>query len=160
MKKLDVFKYLMLYRNMYELVSDDEGMKLEEYLDYIFFTNNRRYINLDNVFSREPGYVVTGLKLSIDPEKFESLQLAVHITPFDFDSGLLTPNDTKPSKWITYKHMSDEDRKFENRTKIDAAIKDTPTNYYGHVPSSEDFCDMVWTSAKISRPWRKCVSIF
>lgn len=28
---------------------------------------------------------------------------------------------------------------FACRTKIDAAKKDTPTNYYGHVPSSEDF---------------------
>lgn len=115
MKELEIFKYSSYYQDRFELEIDDELMRLEEYLDFLFVKHERRYINLDNVFSREPGYVVTGLKLSVDPKKFESLQLAVHITPFDFDSGLLTPTDDNPSKWITYKHMSDEDRKFENR---------------------------------------------
>ncbi|CAD6225214.1 GSCOCG00011829001-RA-CDS [Cotesia congregata] len=139
MKELEIFEYSTYPKDRLELVIDDELMRLEESVDYIFVKQERRYINLDNVFFREPGYVVTGLKLSVDPENFESLQLAVHITPFDFDSGSLTPTDDKPSKWIIYKYMSDEDRKFENRTKIDAAKKDIPTKYYGHVPSSEDF---------------------
>ncbi|CAG5073879.1 Protein of unknown function [Cotesia congregata] len=118
MKELEIFEYSTYPKDRLELVIDDELMRLEESVDYIFVKQERRYINLDNVFFREPGYVVTGLKLSVDPENFESLQLAVHITPFDFDSGSLTPTDDKPSKWIIYKYMSDEDRKFENRRLV------------------------------------------
>ncbi|KAH0558223.1 uncharacterized protein LOC123271530 [Cotesia glomerata] len=142
MKELENLNFINVGNGSVEMENPDDPkkpIKMTEGDDFISISSKYRKVNLDRIYSQEPGYVVTGVKLSLDPDTQESLHLEVNITPYDFDSGMFTPTDDKPSKWITYKDMSKKERKFEDRTKIEAAEKSIPTSYHDNVPSSEDF---------------------
>ncbi|CAD6231511.1 GSCOCG00001446001-RA-CDS [Cotesia congregata] len=152
MKELENIYYTTNYGGFVEKENPDdpeEPIEMIEGNDYIFISSRYRRVNLDRVYSQEPGYIVTGVKLSLDPDEQESLYLEVNITPFDFDSGMLTPTDDKPSKWINYKDMSKKDRKYSSRTKIEGAEKNIPINYYDNVPSSEDFAVLTFGASHI-----------
>ncbi|CAG5076791.1 Protein of unknown function [Cotesia congregata] len=118
----------------------DSTVTLKEGTDYWFIRFGRRDVNLDIVHAREPDYVVTGLKVSRDPENDQSVQLDVHITPFDFKAGLLTPTSDKPSKWISYRDMPDHDKGYNKREWVDLkTAKFSPFKFYDNLPTEHDF---------------------
>lgn len=82
-----------------------QTIPLKEGVDYSWIRNGQRDINLDNLYIQDPGWCITGLKLAKDPNNVKAVQLEAHITPFNFSTGLLSPTDSMPSKWISYKDI-------------------------------------------------------
>ena len=65
--------------------------------DFFTVDSDHQSMNLDNVESEDPTYIVTGVKFGIQNG---NLKLEVRITKYDFESGeLISPADT--SKWIS-----------------------------------------------------------
>ncbi|CAG5076362.1 Protein of unknown function [Cotesia congregata] len=115
LKELEDFKNLKKGdEGRFVKINGDDQENLEHGTDYQFIHFDHRDVNLDNVNS-PPGYVVTGLKMSQDPETSKAIQLDLYITPFNFSKGLLTPTDDKLSKWLTHKDMPGHDRPFIER---------------------------------------------
>ncbi|CAD6236149.1 GSCOCG00008073001-RA-CDS [Cotesia congregata] len=144
LKELENFKYLEEGdEGKFVKITGDDEEELKHGIDYQFIRFKQRDVNIDNVNSQEPGYVVTGLKMSQDPENDKAIQLDVHITPFDFTTGLLVPTDDQPSKWITHKDMPGHDRPFTERKEQDVTEYDRGDAYTDNRPNSEDFTD-IW----------------
>ncbi|CAD6231503.1 GSCOCG00001442001-RA-CDS [Cotesia congregata] len=141
-KELEDFKYSFDDGNFVRINGDDEE-SLNHGTDYHFIRYRQRDVYLDNVYAQESGYVVTGLKMSQDPENSKAVQLDVYITPFNFSSGLLVPTDDNPSKWITHKDMPGYDRPFTERKELDVNELRRGDNFYDNVPDAKDFWD-VW----------------
>ncbi|KAG8035322.1 hypothetical protein G9C98_006768 [Cotesia typhae] len=142
LKELEDFKYVNDNDGGgFVKINGDNEENLEHGIDYQFIRFRQRDVNLDNVNSLEPGYVVTGLKMSQDPDNDKAIQLDVYLTPFNFTTGMLLPTDDNPSKWITHKDMPGHDRPFTERKEKDVTDFHRGDDYTDNIPDSEDFAN-------------------
>ncbi|CAG5085257.1 Protein of unknown function [Cotesia congregata] len=125
---------------------DDRLIQLNYDRDYTFLYHNRSTINLDDIIV-DVGYVVTGVKFDTEENNpgtginYSPIQLKVHGTPFNYDTGLLEPTDKKPSRWFTPFDMKGKIKRYSymremlDITNSDDSIKNTgavqqyPTNF-------------------------------
>ncbi|XP_074099570.1 uncharacterized protein LOC141527806 [Cotesia typhae] len=125
---------------------DDRQILLTYDRDYTFLYHNRSTINLDDIVV-DKGYVVTGVKFDTEENNpgiginYSPIQLKVHGTPFDYDTGLLIPTTEKPSKWFTPFDMKGRIKRYsymreildindsDNSIKSTGAVRQSPTNF-------------------------------
>ncbi|XP_034945407.1 uncharacterized protein [Chelonus insularis] len=77
-------------------------------VDYTFIQGDHKTLYLDEI-SAGPNFVVTGVRLNHETVTYSDdgssrnvspIQLEIHVTPFDYLTGKLTPTDDNPSRWI------------------------------------------------------------
>ncbi|XP_034945402.1 uncharacterized protein [Chelonus insularis] len=90
-------------------IKDGKYIPMIRDTDFAFIRRDQRVLNLDEI-SGGPNFVLTGVRLRHESEKYSDdasagnispLQLEIHVTPFNYSDGKLMPTEENPSVWIT-----------------------------------------------------------
>ncbi|XP_034949254.1 uncharacterized protein [Chelonus insularis] len=93
----------------YIQVKDGKYIPMTRDTDFAFIRRDQRVINLDEI-SGGPNFVLTGVRLRHESEKYSDdeaagnispIQLEIQVTPYDYINGKLMPTEENPSVWIT-----------------------------------------------------------
>ncbi|XP_057340671.1 uncharacterized protein LOC130677816 [Microplitis mediator] len=134
-------------------IDDGKKITMKEHEDFSFVRYGQRDFNLDDIYAREEGYTVTGVRFNRDPNNERAIQLEVHITPANFSEGLLIPTEDNPSKWLTPEDMPGRD--FEPlipRTEVDLTDRNDPTQIKDNIPDTQDNSGIWFT---VTNKWQE-----
>ncbi|XP_008546279.2 uncharacterized protein LOC103570348 [Microplitis demolitor] len=105
--------------------------------NYSVLWNKQKSINLDDI-SAPTDTIITGVKFSHEfPDKVDQhsrylspLQIEVQVTPYDYETGQLNPNDGDMSYWILPKDATEpSDDYSRDRKELSLPGLDNPTKY-------------------------------
>ncbi|XP_057340672.1 uncharacterized protein LOC130677817 [Microplitis mediator] len=134
-------------------IDDGKEIRMEEHKDFSFVRYGQRDFNLDDIYAREKGYTVTGVRFNRDPKNEKAIQLEVHITPANFSEGLLVPTEDNPSKWLTPEDMPGRDYPpFTPRTEFDLTNREDASKFKDNFPDIQDN-SRVWFT--VSNKWQE-----
>ncbi|KAH0534352.1 uncharacterized protein LOC123268203 [Cotesia glomerata] len=137
LKDTDTGSFVMINPSDY-----DDEIYLKYDTNYTFITHDHNVLHLDEI-NVDRGYVITGVRLrnsDFNPENginTSPIELQVHATKFDYHKGILRPDLSKGTVWITPKNLDNRPGYTSERELLDLSnMEDSMTEEFINVVDS------------------------